>query len=47
MGDWMGAINYDIKANGKIQTNAKGEKKWRSKERLDAPSICKCNVNVV
>ena len=21
--------------------------KWRSKERLDAPSICKCNVNVV
>ena len=23
------------------------DKKWRSKERLDAPSICKCNVNVV
>ena len=22
-------------------------KKWRSKERLDAPSICKCNVNVM
>ena len=22
-------------------------KKWRSKERLDAPSICKCNVNLV
>ena len=22
-------------------------KKWRSKERLDAPSICKCNVKVV
>ena len=21
-------------------------KKWRSIERLDAPSICKCNVNV-
>ena len=23
------------------------KKKWRSKERLDAPSICKCNVNVM
>ena len=22
-------------------------KKWRSKERLDAPSICKCPVNVL
>ena len=23
------------------------KKKWRSKERLDAPSICKCPVNVL
>ena len=25
----------------------KMKKKWRSKERLDAPSICKCPVNVL
>ena len=44
----------DIKAKYKArvemgQPELCGEllKKWRSKERLDAPSICKCNVNVV
>ena len=34
MGDWMEAINYDKKANGKIQTNAKGEKQSAEMEEM-------------
>ena len=30
-----------------ISTYVPPQQKWRSKERLDASSICKCNVNVV
>ena len=34
MGDWDQAINYDKTANGKIQTNAKGEKQSAEMEEM-------------
>ena len=41
---WMRSICIFRPTN---QLPARLTEKWRSKERLDAPSICKCSVNVV
>ena len=30
----------------RLKDQRQKRQKWRSIERLDAPSICKCNVNV-
>ena len=43
-----GVLESRITNYGDIfQTSVNVDKKWRSKERLDAPSKCKCPVNVL